>query len=97
MTIKTLKSFEFTRLAFARKWDWATLLNGEIHQVSADDGEELPKSFGQQCRSQAKKRGMAVRVNKTTEGDIVVQAVPRPSETDGETPKKKRGRKATAE
>lgn len=67
--MKVLKNHEFVRrTAGARKHDWTELLDGQTRQLeSADMGDAKASTFGGQARIQAKKRGMAVHFQITTD------------------------------
>ena len=92
--MKVLKVHEFTRKTVgSRKHDWATLLDGQIRQLSADDmGDSKPSTFIGQARTQAKKRHLGIRSQTTDDGQVILQAVPA-AESDGEAPKSKANKK----
>ena len=76
--MKVLKQHEFVRKSVGgRKHDWATLLDGQIRQLSQEDmGDSKPSTFVGQARTQAKKRNLGIRSQATEDGSVILQAVP---------------------
>ena len=74
--MKTLKAFEFPEDAGRSSYDWDALLSGKIPQL--EEGTDFrckAATFATLARSQAKKRGMGVRISKV-EGGLVIRSRP---------------------
>jgi hypothetical protein len=99
--MKTLDSYEFpAKGAGKSRYDWNAILSGAIVQLDKVDfgNDGMPKNFGAQCRINAAKRGMRVRLSLDHDKVVaVVQAYPKDDNaatpTDGATAKGRRGRK----
>ena len=97
--MKTLRAFEFKQAAeaFKAKYPWDKILDGDIHQLEeGTDYTAKTATFRTLAATQAKKRGMGVRIN-AVEGGLVIQAFERPTDTTTETETPlttKKGRKA---
>jgi hypothetical protein len=99
--MKKLDSFEFPAKGGRSRYDWSEILSGSIVQLDRTDFDgDMPKNFGAQCRINAAKRGMRVRLSLDHDrSTAVVQAYPKddnaatPTSTDGATTGKGRGRK----
>jgi hypothetical protein len=102
--MKILQSYTFTKSAIgARKHPWTEWLDGQIRELEPKDFEGARvTSIATQARSQAKKRGMLVQINKVkATGGLVIRAF-KPAEQgvvladpkltdDGTTATKKKG------
>ena len=86
--MKTLNTFEFRSFTHGGRYDWDTILDGKIHQLTQgeDYHTEKTSTFSSLARNQAKKRGGTVRTT-AVEGGVVMQFVKE---------KAKRGKKGAA-
>ncbi len=74
--MKTLKRFEFTekRTGSDRRYDWDTLLNGQIVQLNeGDDYTCKVNTIIAVAKKTAEKRGQTLQYQKV-EGGVVIQA-----------------------
>lgn len=107
--MQKLDSFEFKTTGPVARYDWDTLLSGDILKLSAgEDFNCTPHTFGMMARNQGKKRGLQVRTSMQDEGQsIIIQAVALPEGTTvedlveeapvEETPKGKGGKRRKTE
>ena len=71
--MKVLKTFEFPDNARSSKHDWQTIMDGTIRELTQGvDFSGKAKWFKVQCRLQAKKKGLKVRVH-ADDTKVVVQ------------------------
>lgn len=75
---KVLKSFEFRSAVGGGKYPWDEWLDGQIHQLDADDfGGTDAKYVAHQARNTAQRRNLKCRVSLNEKEQIVVlQATP---------------------
>lgn len=96
--MKILKSHEFTRSIGARVHDWNTLLDGQIRQLDESDfGEGSAKTMRMMLYKQAQVRGKTVKVERTEDSGLIVQAFPMTKEQLAERDTKFAARKAKVE
>lgn len=56
------------------KYDWDTILNGEVHIFGVQDVPSTPRNFGRQVRLAAARRGIDVSVVTRQDLGVYVQA-----------------------
>jgi len=97
MKSKVIKKFEFPERSIGEsKYPWDEWLDGRIHELSLDDGEKAD-TVRSLAYSQARRRGMTVKVAVTAEGKaMVVQASKMTAEQLAERDRQDAERKAKA-
>ena len=64
----------FPSLPSQSRYDWDTLMSGDIWQLSrGDDFNGQSKTFVQAARMQAKRRGGTLKTRMLSDGTVVVQ------------------------